>query len=474
MTSPELIAQYSRFDAVEMLREINKAFAAGHDFDVADMTGSQAGRIESLERTFKDLSYQVKDATFWSLIKKNKVTSTVLEHSTFDRESGGNIWIQEGGDPSRQDDFRTRHVELVKFAAVRCAITFPAILTNMITPGEIQESDAKMRKLIRGLNETCYFGDEDLNGRSFNGMRKQVLAKSRYPSQQRIDLRGKRLRDETLNDAATTILDEHGIGQFKLFLSNQASKSYVQHKAQTQAYITNVGGNVGRTQIGPADQKFREFDVDAGVGMVHRDIFLRARNPIWDRIVSPIDETTLIKHDDDAPAAPTVTVVSEATTTNYALPDGTWDFLVVPVHSDYGFGLGEEASQAFTGGNRRAKLTITKAGSGSVPTSYRIYRRHSSKTDMRDYYFVKEVKATTGNAVALDDNETIPGTTTAFMVDWDMDQVIDMAQLSDVMKLPYGIRADKKEWIIKFYGALRVFNGNRIIMIENIGDEPWS
>ena len=453
-------------DALNSFREIQKAFEAGGDINIADLTAGQAGRIQSLQSTFISITFKEEAAAFWRAIPKRRVTSTVNEYSRLN-EVANSIFYEEGGDVDYQADDRDRKYSVIKFMGVKYATTFPALHTKFISPAETQEIMAKTRSLVRGMDLELIHGDSSILPKAFDGLIKQVTDGAKQPTQNIIDLRGKRLTDENINDAVTAIKDNFGYGALRLWLGYEAINGYIQHKIENRMYFTNAAGD---RSIAPVDQTFDSFKVGNGRGTVDSDVFFRSQSAQWDRLINTKTGVLQANHD-SAPVVPTAAITSESTTTAYSLDNGDYDYLIVP-ESGVGLGIGLEVTITHTGGSKRTKLVITQGDAGTL--GYRIYRRAGSSTDPKDYFFVKREAKGTSPTTVYDDNENIPGTSWGAMVNWDGDQVLRFNQLMDMVKLPYGIRADKREGLLRVYGNLEVVNENKIVLMKNIGKESLS
>lgn len=459
--------EFSRqgFDNASIIMEIQKAFEAGHDYNIADLTGGQAGRVQSLETTFKKITFEEEAASFWRALPKEKVTSTVLEYARIN-EVAGTVFYEEGGDVDNQSDSMDRKFDLVKYIGVKGMVTFQAKTVKMLEDAEVLETQNKTRSMVRGLDLACWFGDSTINPLEWDGLITNVLANSPYPTQNIIDKRGKRLSDNDVNDATTIIKGAYGFGPLKLWLSLDGANNYVKDKIASKMYVTNAAGD-----INPTGQEFKKFMVSNGSGVVETDVFLRAQTAMTNRILNA-GKTALAKAHSSAPDEPTAVLTSEAITeptpdSLYSLDNGDYDYAVVPFNA-YGEGLGYECTVTHSGGSKISKFVITKAGTGNAPLGYKIYRRAGASTDVKDYQYVLTVKQGATTTTVYDTGEWIPGCTWGAMIEWN-NQTLRFAQLADLMKLPYGYRRDAKEWLQKLYGVLQVYNPGRVVLFKNLG-----
>jgi hypothetical protein len=452
---------------------IIKAFESGQDYLLPNMTGSQAGRIQNLQQSFVDWVDFESEIRFIKSIPKTKVSSPVLEHARLKEVAAGGIFFPEGGDVDYEADTADKTYDIVKYLGVKMEVTGPAAMTQFIQPAEVSETDRKGRTFAKKLNEATMFGDASINSYEFDGVINQVLNRHPYPTQAVYDLRGKRLTDVKINDAVTAIRESPGdFGPLKLFLSYAGVNNYTADKIADKRYISNAAGD-NKNGLNPTDQYLDKFTVSNGKGVVETDFFLSSKNVTRDQLVAS-DGLTFKKNNAKAPDAPTVTNASEASSTPYSLANGDYEYAIVPMNR-YGYGMATEvASLTHSGGGKRTKFTITAAVTGESTLGYRIYVRDGSSSDIRDYKFLYQFKKTGSPMFAYDDGEWIKDTTWGILVSINADQTMDLPQYSDMMKVPYGQRADKREWLLKWYGTFRLKNPFKVFLFKNMGALSWS
>ena len=453
----------SSSDSLSLIMEIQKAFEAGHDYDMASLTGGQAGRVQSLEGTFKVITFEERAAAFWQKCPKQKVTSTVLEWSRIN-EVAGMVFYPEGGDVDETNDVMDRKFDIVKFAGVKGSVTFGAKSVKMIQAAEITETKNKTRSMVRSLDLALWNANSAINAYEFDGVITQVKANMKNPAQGILDKRGSRITDADILNATTCIKSNYGYGELRLWMSLDAVNGYVQEKILNKMYYTNAGGT---KDLSPTDQDFSSFRVANGSGKVEEDVFMRAESAVLNRILTST-YAAFQKNHVIGPDAPTAVITAETSDGTYSLANGSYKYAVVP-ENQYGEGLAYECSITHSGGSKMTKLVITRAGTGDLATGYKVYRCAGTSTDKRDFYLVERFVSGGATTTWYDKNDHIPGTTTAVMMEWNADQTFVVSQLADMMKLPYGIRSDKKEWLQKVYLVPQVFNPNRFYIFENVG-----
>ena len=470
--NPDFMTADRDFDSVDnfsVLMQIQKAFEAGHDINVSDLSGGQAGRLQSLEDTFKNIVFEEDAAALFKDVTKVRVKSTVLEHARINDVAGA-VFYAEGGDVDNLNDSMDRKYDLVKYAGVKGSVTFQAELTQMIQDAIVTETQNKTRSLVRSLDLALSFGNASINTYEFDGIVKAVPEGSKTPSQHILDMRGQRLTDKVINRGCTVIKSWFGFKNLKLWLSLDAIENYIAEKTETRTYFVNAGGD---KTVAPTDQDFSTFRVANGRGVVKEDVFLRAQTTVTNRIINE-ERDTFVKSHPSAPDAPTVVLDQESSSSPYSVDNGIWNVLVVPFNQ-FGEGMASENSITVSGGGKKIKITVTAAGTGNATLGYKIYRKPNSITDKGEYYITNYLGyKNTGSAMVIyDDNEYIPGCTWGFMYEDYPNQVYHISQLADMMKLPYGIKADKREWLQKVYLTPRYYNPERFFLLKNMGVAPW-
>jgi len=452
---------------IEQLMEMQKAFLAGADINIADLTGGQAGRVQNLESTFKLITYKESAAAFWRDVPKDAVDSTVLEWARINEVAGLITYSEAGAGDSdfvEQDDDMDRQYDTVKFMGVRGSVSFVAKDVKMLQAAEALETQNKIRSFVRGLDLLCWFGDNSLNSYEFNGLFKQHALKCTNPSQNVFDLRGKRLSDSKVNEACTVIADNYGNPNgLQIWMSNKAAEGWVQDKIANKSYITNFAGGLDQPQVK------KNFELENGMGVVKKDVFLRSQNVLTNRCLNKA-KTAFVSNHPKAPSIPANNAPSVVpSTTSYSMDAGDYDYAITAFNR-FGEGEAREFTVSVVGTGNMVQFTLaeTTPVAGQLATGYKIYRRAGAETDIKKYELVKTV----GTGTQYDDGEYIPGTSQVALIDWDSDQVIRFAQLLPMYKLYYGIRGDKLEWLHKLYGTLQIYNANKIVIFKNVGVLP--
>ena len=138
----------------------------------------------------------------------------------------------EGGDVPDQTHFYDRKYDVVKFMGIKGSVSFVAKMTQAELEGaELLETQQKTRSFVRGMDLLCYYGDSSIIPTEFDGLVKKIKTDVKNPSQNIIDLRGKRFNDSTLNLANEVIEDNYGNTSGRmLWLAPHGYTSWVEDK----------------------------------------------------------------------------------------------------------------------------------------------------------------------------------------------------------------------------------------------------
>jgi len=456
----------------EYLESMQKAWIAGSEYNPLSMTDSQAGRPESLDPQFVSLTYTTEHAAFWKALPKKRVDSPVLQYAR-KLSLGQAITYAEGGDVGNISDNYDRQLDIVKFIGTKGEVSGTAQQTKFIVDAIAEETENKITSLITGCNLLMYHGNASLNPLEWSSVKEQVRTKCKNPNVNFIDKRGKRLSYKDIMQGNRIISKAYGNPSGRqAWTSVEALDSLIEDELENKSYITNWNGGINMERV--ID---RGFNIGTGSGTFKYDLHASPVEPAKSVNGAPILNdagTAFIANHSQAPNAITaLTPTVVPTTTAYALPAGTYNYAITSFNR-FGESVATEYSLLVSGsGNMIDFGTITEGGSpvtGQEALGFRIYRKAGSSTDINDYRLAKT--CSTSVATHYDDNKSIPNTSTLLLIDWDQKNVIEFCQQMPLYKLPYGIRKDAIEFLVKLYGTLRVKNANRIVVIENIGNLP--
>ncbi len=441
------------------LEDLRKSLLAGYGTSPTDQTGGGALRLESLQGTLKSLTFKEKSAKLWQLIGKKKAFSTIEEYDQV-VEPGDAGFYAEGGLPAEHDPIIRREFEKIKFLGSVGKVAFVLNEARTIVRAEATQVQMRTLGIIRRLNKALYFGSESSIPLEFNGLWYAVQNRAKFPTQNVINKAGKRLSVSDINTGCQIIADNYGAASH-LLMSNEALTNYAEELLTNSRFIVNAQTI---TQV-PGAIKPTRFQVPNGDGDIINDVFLKTNDP---GISSMQPDGTVIKREGYAPSAATSDkapatpgAVASAGGTGGSISAGTYDYKVTAVNN-YGESAAVDVADVAVQAGEKVTFTITEGGGAYAASAYNVYRAADGGTPQ----YLMTVAA--GDA-CVDDGSNVPGTTTAFLIDMDSDQVLAYHQLLPFFKLPLAIIDDSKRWLQKLYGALLVYNPNKIVVFKNVG-----
>lgn len=455
------------------LEVLQKAFLAGSEVDPGSMVGSESGRPESLEAQFISLTHEEEDCKLWQLLVKEKVKSPVIQYARR-LDLAQAVTYSEGGDVDNLPDRFDRQWDYVKFIGVKGEVSGVAKETEFIVDAMTEETQNKIKSLIRGIDLLCWHGDSTIIDTEFDSFYNQVMRKAKAPQIQVLDKRGYRLSYNDLIDSNTILTKNYArrSGR-KLITAVEALDGLVKDEIANRTYFTNAD----KQSINMKRVLEEGFSTGTGMGTIHYDLFASPKTPLFTVGGAPIvnqEITAFVSNHPKAPNAPaTLTPSVIASTTDYEMEAGTYNYAVTAINR-FGESVAVETTVVVSGGGKMVQFgAFSESGTpvaGQEALGFRLYRRKGSETEFSDYKLVKTVGL--DDTKHYDDNEDIPGTTYAILADWDPKQVVRIAQQMPLYRLPYGVRKDAFEFLIKVYLTLQVKNANKIRIIKNIGDIP--
>jgi hypothetical protein len=456
---------------VKELQDLAKALEVGYAMGTTDQTGFGATRLESLDPVVKWLTLNESSPAFFRAIRKGKASSTVEEFVTMNEVGDANFY-SEGGLPDEYDEDIRREFEQVKYIGTVGKVPLQALMVKSNTNNEALVTRAKALAIMKTADSKLIYGDAARNPYEWNGYYKQFKTKAKSVTQNTIDLRGKRVRPETLNESVQIIADNWGNpNNVKCWMSAKDFQYYTDELLAGRRFV--VGSSEARDLIASA----KRFELGNGKGNIETDILLKYKGQNYIGAEYPKTNslmTVFAATNSKAPAtlsAGTATISVDADTATL-LDAATYDYAFVPVNR-YGSGAAFEVKTNVVAASKRCTFTLTDNGSpsGQEATSFDIYRKLSSATAITSYRYLTSFTAAEAK---IDNGEWIPGATNIFLWDWDFEQVLDFRQLLPMTKMELARIDDSKRWMQKLWAVPILAAPNKMVMIKNAGSTAWS
>lgn len=478
------------------LNELNKALEAGQlqggALNNPNQTSGGALKVESLERNLKMITFRESDIRFWKRFPKAAAFNTVEEYNqltSYGTERGG--FNNEGELPEEEDSQYVRRAELVKYLGVTRSVTHPMQLvrTNVgsVFQREIQNG---IMWILRKANRGLFYGDSAVVPQEWNGLYAQHMNNDKYSSLEEyynadvvIDLRGKTLREENIEEACQVIL--RNFGQADLLVAPPVVMSDFATGFYSRKRI-NVGQG-GAVQNATMGQHITKFQSMYGVIDFEYDIFAAKQGGAGKKLAASAT----------SPKAPAVPV-----------PDGIAPAAVVTTDglSEFTDGVGDYF-YAVSAINRYGESTLVQLGAGAITVAnaddsvdlkfatgggtyaenaYVIYRSEKDPSGIAaqtTFYPILTVPVTgtdtkrgslangvDGGAAGLvrDRNRFLPKTEEAILVDSSVD-VIQFKQLAPLMKMDLAKLSPADRFMVLLYGTPFLYAPDKMVRFINIG-----
>lgn len=474
------------------LGELEKAMYAGELTGrslegITDQPGATL-KVESLENTLKRLTFKESDIVLWKKLPKLPAYNTVEEYNQLVEYGADNYsFTNEGELPEEDDSTHVRRSQLVKFMGVTRIISHPMQLVNTMIGNVVQQQiEHGTLKLLRDADRAIIYADSDFIPQEFNGLYKQQLEafggnlQTYLASGSMVDLRGKALSEDVIEDAALTIIENHGEGS--LFM---APPKVLSDFVKRFHEFKMIQPNTPALTNGIMGQQVNQFMSQFGALDLGYDKFMK--KPVSKTLASTATNPK-------APVAPVADAVTPKAPVGDALGrfltdfDGDYYYAVSAVNRYGESGLTNLA----TGALPNAKVTVAAAeavdlkftdGGGAVPaTGYIVYRStlgevSATAAGVKFYPIFKVTKAQLaagydGGAATLarDRNRVIPNTEKCFLIE-PTTEVWSFKQLAPLMKMDLATISPATRFMILLYGTPILYAPKKMVVLDNIGGD---
>lgn len=475
-----MAGNYTQQD-VEMLY---KAMSAGQitgreTNNLLDASGAPL-KVESLENTMKILTAQPKHFPIFSRVTKKPATNTVEEYNqlvSYGEFDGG--FTVEGELPEAADSIYRRKSQLVKFMGVVGGVTHPMQLVNTgsgVANMIATETKNKASLVMQMMEQFFPFADSRIVPEHFNGLFSQHETESGYSgyneymnSEHVIDCGGNVLTDTAIENGVKTTVDNFGIAT--TLMGPPAVFSNFVTRYHDKKMIYPIPQMVREGVFG---QRVNEIITQNGAVEIMQSNFFRNSMAIGGKRSS--SAATSAK----APAAPATvaaTAVTDALSKIRTAEVGDYYYAVTAKNR-----FGESALTLTTltsvAAGKGVDLTITPGTGAYAATGYCVYKTQVDPADNTvAFYKLFEVPAAslaTGYDGATDGKvrdrfRYIPGTDTAYLVEWDADQIFSFKQLAPMMKMNLAITAPISRFMVLLYGTPILYAPRKTVRLINIG-----
>lgn len=468
------------------LDALNKALSAESTTgrDTTNLTNQSGAplKVESLDKTLKNITYGDKQVVFWKNIPKSAAYNTVEEYNqltSYGQDAGG--FNDEGALPQTEDSQYVRRAQLVKFLGVVKEVTHPMTLVNTMV-GDIVKREIENGTLwiLRKLDRALFNADSSMVPQEFNGLYTQHQSNdvfgslnSYMASDNVVDLRGATLSEGFIENGANAIIQNFGIGT-DLYAPPRVLSDFVKNFYGNKFIPVNGSGITN----GVMGQKVEKFMSQFGEINLNWDIFM---NPPVNKAYNAGATSNLAPGAPTAdPTTPIAAVGATVANSKWASTDAGSYFYAVVAINNYGESavtvLGSATTAIVTNGAVDLKFTPT-SGANSA-TAFQVYRsqKGAASAALSTFYPLFKVNLSQVSAgydggaagVVRDLNRWMPNTYQAMLVQND-NQVIEFKQLAPLMKMDLALLSPSYRFMLLHYGTPFLYAGLKMTRFINIG-----
>jgi len=445
--------------------DLNKALQAGQDRDPPGAVTAGDGfalRVESLERTLKNVTYKMEHIRFWRNVPKLAAYNTVEEfnqvQSYGDNPDAG--WIDEGDLPNEDDSTYERKFSIVKYLGTTRRVTH---VMSLVKPahGNVlgQEAVNGTMHLLRIIERALFKARSDLSSLQFDGFEK--LIEDNAPAANIVDLRGKPLSEDVLVDGALTIQDAPNYGTpTDLYLNPKTKADLVKTFFPKERYDL-----FSKTDQGLVGLDIKGFTSPAGDVRFQPDVFIddggapnAAARGDASKIPSAFAVTT----------GPTAS--ADAASQFEAEDDGDYYYKVVACNR-----FGRSAAQiaptplAAVTVNAGDKCSIGVTPGAIQPEWWEVYR---TKVDgaAGSERLILRIPHTTAAAeeTLVDYNANLPYCTSAYLFQQNIENM-SVKQLAPMVKVPLATVDSSIRFMLLCYMTPVLYTPGKNVLFKNVG-----
>jgi len=436
--------------------DLRKALYAGQDVNdpgVAPGVGFPL-RVESLEATMKNLTFEMDEIKLFKTIPKIPATNTVEEFNRLLSYGQGGTrrfnlgFMTEGDLPEEEDSTYQRVTMLIKYLGVVGRVTHVANVIRSSTGNVIAlETMNKTMELLKNLENALFFGDSTLIPEQFDGLFKLIADGA--PNNV-IDLRGGALTEELLNDMLLQIRDNFGMATDAYFATGVFADLAKQVYDRQRFAYAPAPGVLGAT--------ITAFQGQHGRINMHDHVFIQP---------GPEVPASGLGKPEKRPLQPSISVAPAAggTGSQFTTADaGTYIYQVVAGNR---YGLSTPVVTAGVALTAGQQVTFTVQDNGQGTTFYEIYRTTPGGA-AGTARLMTRVARTAATQVITDTNADIPGTSQGFVL-MQNQRSFSWAQLLPMTRLPLAAVDTSIRWAQVLYGGIKLYTPAKNIVVKNIG-----
>lgn len=450
---------------------LNKALMAGQDINNPGTSPGQGFplRLESLDSTLFNVTYQQSDIKFWRSLYKESATNTVEEYDRLEAYASGNaVWMQEGSLPAEDTSTYSRNYTVIKYmGTVRRVSMVMGMLKSKFGDIMAREAVNGTMFLLRQLERTLFDGDENMMGEQMDGLEKLSTVAwgntalddgyvSGYESDNVIDLRGAPLTEDHIADMVERLIAEPNYGRpSDLWLPTGPVKDLSKILYPKERY------DLPAPRDGMAGISISGISTPFGNIKLQPDIFIPDSTTANAQGVG----TGSLRPNAPVVAAPAAAPYAGTNTTYFGAADaGNYIYQIVACNK---FGKSTAVTTAAVAVVNGDAVTLGITDGGNDTSYYEVYRSDLGGT-AATCRFIMKVARTGAAQNIVDLNRFLPNCSKGYMLT-QTSEVLKIKQLAPFTKIPLATIDTSVRWAQCLFLALQIQKPLQNGMFINIG-----
>lgn len=449
-----------------------------------DASGAPA-KLESLDSTLHNLSYNLSHLTIYNSINKSPASNTVEEYLQVISQGGApeGGFFAEGELPESHDVIYTRRAQKIKVMGEVGEVTDMSQLVDSSnnTLKVAQQVRMRTESLIKRVDASILTADSQYNTHQWNGLYAQHAKtdgvsydegseEAYLESDFVIDLRGRVVDAEAIANAGKAIMERgYGVAQ-RVFMDLSTLEAY------RQEYMPNflTPGTVQNAPAGVGNNLISQMTAYGQITFT-ANLFMRAAGGVQAGTVGAESPKAPVAITPDG-VTPVAAVAPNGVTSKFASDDaGTYRYAVRPFNN-YGRGPLTELGTVTVAAGEAVELAFVFAGGANQATAFEVYRTKKGESATGQLYPIYRATASqllgAHNGAAAgklaDLNWYLPATTSCFMLD-DSVSTFDFRQLGSLYKLNLARTAPVERFALMLYATPIMANRKRFVKFINVG-----
>jgi hypothetical protein len=320
-----------------------------------------------------------------------------------------------------------------------------------------QETVNGTMHLLKVLERALFYADSSLSSVQFDGYEKLLTDNS--PSTNVIDLRGQPLSEDVLTDACLTAQDSPNYGQITHCHLNPKVKADL-----VKTFFPKERHNTFTDKNGTVGLDIKAFTSPAGDVMFEPNTFI---NDGGAPNADAVGDST--KRPGNPSISTGATTPQDTTNSQFGADDAGDYYMEIVACNRYGRSAKVVVDAGAITVVENDKITFGVTPSSATTEWYEIYRTLVGGADGTERLVLRVANAAgAGETVVNEYNDKIPGTTSVFMFQQNLESM-SFKQLAPMVKIPLATIDSSIRWMQLLYGVPVLYTPGKNILLTNVG-----